>query len=84
VDPTQPNSPKTEKSRPNPTQAIGQPNAWTNLERRKVTHGQTDIGNESVPIQLAQCWFPGLAISNAENINTFSNKAILNGSNFIK
>ena len=23
------------------------------------------IGNESVPIQLAQCWFPGLAISNA-------------------
>jgi len=24
------------------------------------------IGNESVPIQLTQCWFPGLAISNAE------------------
>ena len=24
----------------------------------------TDIGNESVPIQLAQCWFPALAISN--------------------
>jgi len=24
------------------------------------------IGNESVPIQLAQCWFPGLAISNAK------------------
>jgi len=24
------------------------------------------IGNESVPIQLAQCRFPGLAISNAE------------------
>jgi len=23
------------------------------------------IGNKSVPIQLAQCWFPGLAISNA-------------------
>ena len=23
------------------------------------------IGNDSVPIQLAQCWFPGLAISNA-------------------
>jgi len=22
--------------------------------------------NESVPIQLAQCWFPGLAISNAK------------------
>ena len=24
------------------------------------------IGNKSVPIQLAQCWFPGLAISNAK------------------
>jgi len=24
------------------------------------------IGNESVPIQLAQCWFSGLAISSAE------------------
>jgi len=24
------------------------------------------IGNENVPIQLAQCWFPWLAISNAE------------------
>jgi len=27
---------------------------------------QTGIGNESVPIQLAQCWFPRLAISNAK------------------
>ena len=25
---------------------------------------QSDIQNESVPIQLAQCRFPGLAISN--------------------
>ena len=24
------------------------------------------MGNESAPIQLAQCWFPGLAISNAK------------------
>jgi len=24
------------------------------------------VGNESVPIQLAQCWFPELAISNAK------------------
>ena len=32
---------------------------------------QTGIGNESVPIQLAQCWFPRLAISNAKNINIF-------------
>ena len=27
---------------------------------------QLPIGNESVPIQLAQCWFPGLATSNAK------------------
>ena len=27
------------------------------------------IGNESVPIQLAQCWFSGLAISQTKNIN---------------
>ena len=27
---------------------------------------QLVIGNESVLIQLAQCWFPGLAISNAK------------------
>jgi len=27
---------------------------------------QAEIGNESVPTQLAQCWFPGLAISNAK------------------
>jgi len=24
------------------------------------------IGNESVPIQLAQCWFPGRNLSNAK------------------
>jgi len=29
------------------------------------------IGNESVPIQLAQCRFPGQAIFNAKNINIF-------------
>jgi len=27
-----------------------------------------------VPIQLAQCWFPGLAISNAKTQIYFSNK----------
>jgi len=40
-------------------------------------------GNESVPIQLAQCWFPGLAISNAKNMNIFFQKyteAILSNS----
>ena len=40
------------------------------------------IGNESVPIQLAQCRFPGLAISNAKISRYFSNE--IYGSNFIK
>jgi len=40
------------------------------------------IGKESVPIQLAQCWFPGLAISNAKILIYFSDK--LYGNNFIK
>jgi len=39
-------------------------------------------GNESVPIQLAQCWFTGLAISNAKIEIYFSNK--IYGSNFVK
>jgi len=34
------------------------------------------IGNESAPIQLAQCRFPGLAISNAKILVYFSNKNI--------
>jgi len=32
------------------------------------------MGNESVPIQLAQCWFPELAILNAKLKIYFSNK----------
>jgi len=40
------------------------------------------IGNESVPIQLAQCWFPGLAIFNAKTEHIFWNKVCK--SNFIK
>jgi len=32
----------------------------------KMLHPRVDIGKESVPIQLAQFWFPGLAISNAK------------------
>jgi len=35
---------------------------WTN----RVDYETIRIGNESVPIQLAQCWFSGLAISNAK------------------
>jgi len=33
-----------------------------------------DIGNESVPIQLAQCWFPGLANSSVKIQIYFSTK----------
>jgi len=43
---------------------------------------QENIGNESVPIQLAQCRFPGLAISNAKILVYCSNKKY--GNNFIK
>jgi len=39
-------------------------------------------GNESVPIQLAQCRFTGLAISSAKLQMHFSNK--IYGSNFIE
>jgi len=39
-------------------------------------------GNESAPIQLAQCRFPGLAISNDKILIYFSNK--IYRSNFIK
>ena len=39
-------------------------------------------GNENMPIQLAQCRFPGLAISTAKILIYFSNK--IYGSNFIK
>ena len=42
----------------------------------------TSRGSESVPIQLAQCWFSGLAISNAKTQIYFSSK--MDGSNFIK
>ena len=37
-------------------------------------HDHQSVENESVPIQLAQCWFPGLAISNAKIYTYFSNK----------
>ena len=43
---------------------------------------QVFIGNESVPIQLPQCWFRGLAISNDKIEIYFPNKTY--GSNFIK
>ena len=40
------------------------------------------VGNESVPIQLAQCWFRGLAVYNAEIQIHLSNKT--DGNNSIK
>ena len=35
-------------------------------DEQVCSHVYNFIGNESVPIQLAQCWFPGLDISNAK------------------
>jgi len=34
----------------------------------EIIHSEqaSSIGNETVPIQLAQCWFPGQAISDAK------------------
>jgi len=40
------------------------------------------VGNESVPILLTQCRFPGLAISSAEILIFFSKK--IYGSSFVK
>jgi len=42
---------------------------------------RSSTGNERAPIQLAQCWFLGLVISNAKILIYFSNK--IYGSNFI-
>jgi len=40
----------------------------TKLEEKAldVIWPRAKIGKESLPIQLAQCWFPGLAILNAK------------------
>jgi len=43
---------------------------------------EQNIGNESALIQLAQCWFHGLAISNAKILIYFSDK--IYGSNSVK
>ena len=55
--------------------------AYGLAEARSSCHDST-VGNESVPIQLAQCWFYGPAISNAKTNISFSNK--IHGSNFIE
>jgi len=62
----------------NPAQHINGPQSSQKLEQATVM----GTGNESVPIQLAQCRFPRLAIANAEMLIRFSNKTP--GSNFIK
>jgi len=49
--------------------------------RSPEQHLDSQIGNESVPIQLAQCRFRGLAISDVKILIYFSNK--IYGSNFI-
>ena len=41
--------------------------AWDRISWASSSVPNLTIGNESVPIQLAQCWLPGLAISNAKN-----------------
>jgi len=43
---------------------------------------RSKIGHETVPIQVAQCWFPGLAISCAKIYVYFLNK--MHASNVIK
>jgi len=49
----------------------------TDTRRSQYLHpysgkGDVETVNESVPIQLAQCWFPGLVIFfQCENINIF-------------
>jgi len=39
---------------------------WFRRYARRQTDKHTTIGNETVPIQLAQCRIPGLAIFNAK------------------
>ena len=53
---------------------------WTCCVTRIFGARAEAIRNESVPIQLAQCSFPGLAISDAKIEIYFSNK--IHGSNF--
>jgi len=39
---------------------------WRFKLRMRINDNSIGVGNESVPIQLAQCWFPALVISNAK------------------
>ena len=46
--------------------------SWRRRRHRDMQCLRTLIGNESVPIQLAQCWLPGLAIYSAKILIYFS------------
>ena len=70
----------TEAERCRREDRAGMGRVGSDVDQPNVGHSPR-IGNESVPIQLAQCWFPGLAIS-AAKIIYFSSKTY--GSNFIK
>jgi len=52
------------------------------FEKWKILRSFAVIGNEGAPIQLAQCRFPGLAISTAKILTYFSTKIYI--SSFIK
>jgi len=45
---------------------VYRPQSASNIDITVSATAAHSIGNESVPIQLAQCWFPGVAISNAK------------------
>ena len=46
--------------------AASNDNCMALLQLVAPTKTVVNMGNASVPIQLAQCWFPGLAIFNAK------------------
>ena len=60
---------------------LGQEGAGCSHSKKMRRKADTE-NDDSVPLQLAQCWFHGLAISKAKIVICFSNK--IYGSNFIK
>ena len=72
--------------RPNPNPAHEGPKCtlksiWYRIVSYRIV-GLMTTGNESVPILLAQCRFPWLAVSNAKIVILFSNK--IYGRNFFR
>ena len=59
-------TPPPTASRPVRRYACGQTDRQTREHKNTQTRVLVTIRNESAPIQLAQRWFPGLAVSNAE------------------